>query len=403
MIDFQDFDYTDNERYLNYLSRCIQIPSNASPMMVLAAKEKHDVKRAYVDNLCWQKFSMGDIDIWAAPAGDWDEIDWKKVFAAHVPKGTIFNFVPEYLLKIWQREFGASIEIEEDRDYWDYILYIDRMENLSGKKLKSFRNAKNAFEKKYNYEVEEITPKIFDELRAFQAKSEEDLQERVDNVEFAQDDNDNFLYALEHWDELKNLFGFVIRVDGQIVAYSLDEQIDETHSIAPFAKSDYNFTGVNQFAYWYDAKINLERGILTENIMDDVGEENLRFFKEHLYPLVMLKKYNVTYKPAAEIQKLKFSSQRDEENLTVKISGRLDTNSAISLKIKFLLELDGVKNLTVDLDGLEYISSSGLRVLIAAMKKIRAQGGTMTIKNIGEQVREVLNMTGFSQIFNVEV
>ena len=403
MIDFQDFDYTDNERYLNYLSRCIQIPSNASPMMVLAAKEKHDVKRAYVDNLCWQKFSMGDIDIWAAPAGDWDEIDWKKVFAAHVPKGTIFNFVPEYLLKIWQREFGASIEIEEDRDYWDYILYIDRMENLSGKKLKSFRNAKNAFEKKYNYEVEEITPKIFDELRAFQAKSEEDLQERVDNVEFAQDDNDNFLYALEHWDELKNLFGFVIRVDGQIVAYSLDEQIDETHSIAPFAKSDYNFTGVNQFAYWYDAKINLERGILTENIMDDVGEENLRFFKEHLYPLVMLKKYNVTYKPAAEIQKLKFSSQRDEENLTVKISGRLDTNSAISLKIKFLLELDGVKNLTVDLDGLEYISSPGLRILIAAMKKIRAQGGTMTIKNIGEQVREVFDMTGFTQIFNVEV
>lgn len=401
MINFQDFDYTDNERYLDYLCRCIQIPSNASPTLTLAAKEKNDVKRAYVDNLCWQKFSFGDMEFWGAPLGDWDEIDWKKVFAAHVPKGTVFNFVPEYLLKIWQRELGEAIEIEEDRDFWDYILYLDRMESLSGKKFKSIRNAKNAFEKKYNYEVEEIKPEIFNELWQFHMGAEKDLQERVEGVEFAQDDSDNFLYALEHWDELKNLFGFVVRVDGQIVAYCLDEQIDETHSIAPFAKSDYNFTGANQFAYWYDAKISLERGILTENIMDDVGEENLRFFKEHLSPLVMMKKYNVIYNPA-EVLDVKISSKRDGNNLTVKLSGKLNTNSANAAKNEILSMLDGVSNAVFDLDGLEYISSSGLRILIAAMKKIRSQGGSMTLKNIGEQVREVLDMTGFVQIFNVE-
>ena len=59
---------------------------------------------------------------------------------------------------------------------------------------------------------------------------------------------------------------------------------------APAYAADYDFKGVNQFAYWYDAKAKLERGILTTNMMDDAGEENLRFFKEHLYPLVMLKK-----------------------------------------------------------------------------------------------------------------
>lgn len=401
MINFQDFDYTDNERYLDYLCRCIQIPSNASPTLILAAKEKNNVQRAYVDNLCWQKFSFGDMEFWGVPLGDWDEIDWKKVFAAHVPKGTVFNFVPEYLLKIWQRELGEAIEIEEDRDFWDYILYLDRMESLSGKKFKSIRNAKNAFEKKYNYEVEEIKPEIFNELWQFHIGAEKDLQERVEGVEFAQDDSDHFLYALEHWDELKNLFGFVVRVDGQIVAYSLDEQIDETHSIAPFAKSDYNFTGANQFAYWYEAKISLERGILTENIMDDVGEENLRFFKEHLSPLVMLKKYNVVYNPA-EVLDVKISSKRDGNNLTVKLSGKLNTNSANAAKNEILSMLDGVSNAVFDLDGLEYISSSGLRILIAAMKKIRSQGGSMTLKNISEQVREVLDMTGFVQIFNVE-
>ncbi len=410
MIEFKDFGMEDNVRYLEYLKRCIQIPSNASPMMVLAAKEKYDVRRAYVDNLCWHKFSIGDTEFFGAPVGDWDEINWQKVFAEHVPAGTVFNLVPEYLLKIWQRELGSAIEIEEDRDYWDYILYLDRMKNLEGKKLKSIRQGRNSFEKKYNYTVEEISPKIFDELRAFQSGAEENLQSRAENIDFAQDDDSNFLFALEHWNELKNLYGFVVRVEGKIVAYCLDEQIDETHSISPFAKADYNFVGANQFAYWYDAKINLERGILTQNIMDDVGEENLRFFKEHLYPLVMLKKFVVTYTGAKEFptiqtqenQGLKISSERLGKDLTIKLSGKLNTDAANTSKEKILSALDGAEKIIFDLDGLEYISSSGLKILVAAFKKIKAQSGAMTIKNIGGRVREVLEMTGFAQIFNLE-
>ena len=401
MIEFKNFDFDDNERYMDYLSRCIQISSNASPLLLLAGREKNKILRGYAEDLCWHKFSADDMEIWGPPVGDWDEIDWKKVFAKRVPAGTVFNFVPEYLLKIWQRELGDAIEIDEDRDMWDYILYLDHMEKLSGKKMKRIRNDRNSFEKNFNYTVEEITPKIFNDLWLFHVGAEKNLQDRVDNVELAKDDSDQFLFAIEHWNELKNLFGFVIRVDGQIVAYSVDEIIDETHSIGLFAKGDYKFDGVNYFAYWYDAKVNLERGIVTENLMDDVGEENLRFFKEHLCPLVMLKKFIVTYSPAEKIRDVKISSKRDGENLTLKLSGKLNTDASNSAKNEILSALDGVKNLTFDLNGLEYISSSGLRILIAAMKKIRAQGGTMTVQNVGEQVRDVLNMTGFAQIFNL--
>lgn len=403
MINFKTFDFSDNERYMDYLGRCIQMPSNASPLSLLSARENHNVQRAYVDNLCWHRFIVDDMELLGAPLGDWDEIDWKKVFKAHVPAGTVFNFVPEYLVKLWQRELGEAIEVEDDRDMWDYILDLDRLEKLEGKKFKRLRNACNAFEKNYSYEIEEITPEIFNELWTFHIGAEKNLQERVENVDTAQDDSDAFLFAIEHWDDLKNLFGFVIRVDGRIVAYCLDELIDETHSIGLFAKADYNIDGVNRFAYWYDAKISLERGIITQNLMDDVGEENLRFFKEHLYPLVMLKKYVVTYNPSEQIHDVKISSTRDGNNLTVKLSGKLNTDSANATKNEILSMLGGVKEATFDLNGLEYISSAGLRILIAAMKKVRAQGGTMTLKNVGNQVREVLNMTGFAQIFNVEV
>ena len=410
MIEFKDFGFEDNARYLDYLRRCIQIPSDSSLVNLLSNKQKSNIKRGYAENLCWHKFTFEDLEFWGPPAGDWDEINWQEVFAKHVPEDTAFEFIPEYLLKLWQKQLGATIEIEDSRDYWDYILYIDRMEKLQGKKLKSFRMARNAFEKNYNYTIEEIAPKIFDELKAFQSSAEENLQERVEKIAFARDEDKNFLFTLDHWNDFKNLFGFVVRVDGKIVAYCLDEQLDEAHSVGLFAKADYEFKGVNQFAYWYDAKINLERGNLTQNLMGDVGEENLRFFKEHLYPLVMLKKYSVTYTGAVEFPKiqtcenhgLKISCERFGKDLTLKLSGKLNTDAADSSKDEILSALDGVEKIIFDLDGLEYISSSGLRILVAAFKKIPAQCGTMTIKNIGEQVHDVLEMTGFAQIFNVE-
>ena len=402
MINFENYDISDNPRYFEHLNRCMQIPGSASSVVVLGLKDSCKIQRGYAENLCWQKEIDDGKEIWLPPIGDWDEINWKKVFAENVPAGTIFSEVPEYLIKLWQNQLGDSIEVETDRDRWDYVLHLDRMSNLEGHKLKKFRNGKKFFDSNYNHTVEEITPKIFDELRKFQVEAEENIQQRTKNIVEAQFDNDLFNFALENWDALKNLFGIVIRVDGKIIAYAISEQIDESQSIGLFAKTDYNFKGANQFLYWYNAKINLERGILTTNIMEDVGEENLRFFKEHLAPLVMIKKFYVTYNPAEKIRDVKISSQRAENALTIKISGKLNTDSANSAKNEVLSLLDGVKDLTFDLNGLEYISSSGLRILIAALKKIKAQGGAVKIKNAGVQVREVLDMTGFAQIFNME-
>ena len=402
MINFQDYDISDNARYTDYLRLCIQMPSNLSPVALCHYNNRFGFKRGYAGNLCWHKFIDYDgVEKWTAPVGDWDEINWKKVFAENVPAGTIFDATPEYLIKIWQNQLGDSITVEEQRNYWDYILYLDRIEKLEGHSLKRFRNARKFFDNNYDYTVEEITPQIFDELKAFQVVAEENLQQRAKVLNIAEDDNAMFYYALEHWEEAKTLFGFVIRVDGKIVAYSIDEQIDETHAVGLFAKANYDFKGINQFNYWYDAKINIERGNLTVNIMDDVGEENLRFFKEHLAPLAMLKKFCVTYNPPEKISDVNITSQRAGNALTIKISGKLNTNSANSAKNEVLTLLDGVNDLTFDLNGLEYISSSGLRILIAALKKIKAQGGAVKIKNAGVQVREVLDMTGFAQVFEM--
>lgn len=85
--------------------------------------------------------------------------------------------------------------------------------------------------------------------------------------------------------------------------------------------------------------------------------------------------------------------------LTVKLEGRLDTLTAPDLEEDMQGSLEGVTDLVVDLEALEYVSSAGLRVLLRLMKLMKQQ---MVIRNVSELVGEVFEVTGFSDIFTIE-
>ena len=93
--------------------------------------------------------------------------------------------------------------------------------------------------------------------------------------------------------------------------------------------------------------------------------------------------------------------ERDGSNMTVKLIGRLDAVTAIQLDKDMATTLTGVKELTVDLAQLNYVASAGLRILLKTQKKMDRQG-SMKIKNVQDAVREVLDMTGFSQFLTIE-
>ena len=95
------------------------------------------------------------------------------------------------------------------------------------------------------------------------------------------------------------------------------------------------------------------------------------------------------------------TNERNNDQLTIAIEGRLDTTTAPQLE-KFLSEnTDGVKDIVIDMAKLEYISSAGLRVLLAAHKKM-SKTGTLKLVNVGDEVMEVFDMTGFSDILDIE-
>lgn len=87
--------------------------------------------------------------------------------------------------------------------------------------------------------------------------------------------------------------------------------------------------------------------------------------------------------------------------LSVAVEGRLDTTTAPQLEEDVRQNLENVKRLEFDFEKLEYISSAGLRVLLA-MQKIMNKQGSMVIRNVNETVMEVFEVTGFVDILTIE-
>ena len=90
------------------------------------------------------------------------------------------------------------------------------------------------------------------------------------------------------------------------------------------------------------------------------------------------------------------------EKLTVALEGRLDTLTAPELEESLSSALEGIKELVLDLSGLEYLSSAGLRVVLSTFKTVSAAEGKMTICNANEMVSKVFELTGFGNIVAIE-
>ena len=82
------------------------------------------------------------------------------------------------------------------------------------------------------------------------------------------------------------------------------------------------------------------------------------------------------------------------------LEGRLDTVTAPELEKELKGTLEGVRELTLDFEKLEYISSAGLRVLLAAQKTMNKQG-EMRLLNVNETIMEIFEVTGFADILTI--
>ena len=94
--------------------------------------------------------------------------------------------------------------------------------------------------------------------------------------------------------------------------------------------------------------------------------------------------------------------KQEGSDLFIALSGRLDTLRAMNLDDKLNELPDEVQNIYFDFENLEYIASAGLRILFWAVEYTDEKGGTMKVKNVTSEVREVFSITGFDELIDIE-
>lgn len=91
----------------------------------------------------------------------------------------------------------------------------------------------------------------------------------------------------------------------------------------------------------------------------------------------------------------------ENNQLIITLNGRLDTITAPELEKELKENISGVEKLVLDFEGLEYLSSAGLRVLLATQKVMNRQG-SMVVKNVNDTIMEIFEITGFLDVLNIE-
>ena len=92
----------------------------------------------------------------------------------------------------------------------------------------------------------------------------------------------------------------------------------------------------------------------------------------------------------------------NQKELTLSVEGRIDTITSQDLEKEIDSEIGKFDSLIIDFANLEYISSAGLRVLIATEKKLKSDNTPMVIKNVNDTINEIFRMSGFDKILKIE-
>lgn len=92
----------------------------------------------------------------------------------------------------------------------------------------------------------------------------------------------------------------------------------------------------------------------------------------------------------------------ENEQIVLNLNGRLDTTTAPDFQSTLLAEIKTGKDIILDFSELAYVSSAGLRSLLTGQKAVTAGGQVMTLRHVSEEIMEVFDMTGFSDILTIE-
>lgn len=280
------------DRYAGYYSMTPQRSSDFSLMNIFAWSDYGNYEWAFSDHLCWIRLHNPEFRYWA-PVGNWNKVNWYEELLSLFPEGVIFRRVPEKLAEMLRSGLGEKVEINEDRNEWEYVYSVQDLINLPGNRYHRKKNLLRQFISGYSHTYEDISENTVEEILIMQ--KEWCQWKRCDGSRGLKTEHDAIIRTLGNWKEFSDILGGLIRVDGKIVAYTIGEKLDEDTLAIHYEKGITDFKGIyqaiNQFFLSRSAS-----DFLWVNREQDVGSEGLRKAKLSYHPEHFVRKYVVKWK-----------------------------------------------------------------------------------------------------------
>ena len=289
MLEFTRISACDFERYNKYR---LQDETNASEgvfMTMFIWNEYYNLSLAENGEFLFIRFDIkGKEPSYFFPIGKGNlenAIDELSAYAKTNEERLILRLVSKENTQKLKELYGEHFSYKESRDSYDYIYLTEKMISLSGKKLHAKRNHLNYFLENYNYEYIKVTD----------ASLLEECAKKADEWVRAKEKNKNSYEAgamqsyFEHFFEF-NQTGAVIKVQGEIVAMSFGEKLNDDTALIQIELADENYRG----AYQAINKLFCENEWSTlkyVNREEDMGIEGLRRAKESYQPEFLVEKY----------------------------------------------------------------------------------------------------------------
>ena len=290
---FEAISLDRREDYLERLARCPQKVSDYSFGNLWGWAEEYGLTWRFGESHVWI-LQTRPYEVFWAPVGPWADVDWSA--CPCLSQGLDFIRVPEKLCEILRAAMPDRVMAEEAREHYDYVYGVPELVELRGNKFHKKKNLLSQFLRTYDYEYKPLTPDCVEETLEMQRMwfSWRDPEESGALLA----ENEAIVRVLQSWDRMPGFMGGAIRVDGEMIAYTVAEALTPDMLVIHFEKGRPGFKGVYQaINQMFLADAGAPYALV--NREQDLGDEGLRKAKLSYNPSQFLKKCKVSVAPAA--------------------------------------------------------------------------------------------------------
>ena len=280
--------------YKHLLNQCSQIASDYSFVNIWAWRDIYGLEWAWTDQAVWIRQQHPSLEYWA-PVGPWGGIDWAQTIRRVFQDKTFFTRIPEQLTEVWAEQLGPAADLTPNRDHFDYIYSVEELINLKGNKFHKKKNLLRQFLRKYDSTYIHLNEEMIE--KALTLQTEWCLWRDCEDSTTLEAENQAILNTFQDWKRLQDLFGGGLEVDGNMVAYSIAEPLDQQTLVIHFEKGCPQHKGVYQ-AVNQMFLANSGASYRFVNREQDLGDPGLRKAKESYNPVSYLKKFSGVVDPA---------------------------------------------------------------------------------------------------------